>query len=225
VLTDATADLAFALILATSRRIFEARAAIDAGAWTTWDPSFMLGLELSGSVLGIVGLGRIGRAVARRADAFNMKVIAWSRSGASSPSDGIERVPFDDVFRRSDVVSLHVALDPSTRHLVGAREFALMKPRAILINTARGGVVDQKALTEALLAQRIGGAGLDVVEQEPIPLDDPLLKIASCVVLPHIGSATEATRRAMLDLAVDNLLAGLAGERLPACVNPEYQHG
>ncbi|MCU1495188.1 MAG: Glyoxylate reductase [Acidimicrobiaceae bacterium] len=219
VLTEATADLAFALVLATTRRLVEARDAILAGQWKTWDPAFMLGMELSGSTLGVVGLGRIGRAVARRAAAFGMNVIAWSRS--PQPMDGVELVELDELLARSDVVSLHVSLVSETVHLIGAEQLALMKPTAVLVNTARGAVVDQAALSDALRAGSIGGAGLDVLEQEPIAPDDPLLAFTNCIVLPHIGSATVVTRTRMADLAVDNLLAGVAGERLPACVNPE----
>ncbi len=224
VLTEATADLAFALVLVTARRVVEARDAVLAGRWKGWDPGFMLGMELAGSTIGILGAGRIGQAVARRALAFQMGVLAWSRSGATALAPGleaVERVGFDELFERSDVVSIHVSLAPETVHLVGARELALMKAGALLVNTARGPVVDQAALTDALRSGSLGGAGLDVVEVEPIPLDDPLLGLANCVVLPHVGSATTATRTAMASLAVDNLLAGLRGEVLPACVNPE----
>lgn len=224
VLTEATADLAFALVLAASRRLVEAREAIFAGRWRTWDPGFMLGLELSGATLGIVGLGRIGRAVARRAVAFGMDVIAWTRTPRPPEEPGLESVELvglDELCARSDVVSVHVALDDSTVHLVGAEQLARMKPTAVLVNTARGAVVDQAALVEALRTGAIAAAGLDVVEHEPIPLDDPLLQLSNCIVLPHIGSATVATRTRMAELAADNLLAGIAGEPLPACVNPE----
>lgn len=219
VLTEATADLAFALILATSRRVVEAESALREGKWTTWDPGFLLGLELTGSTLGIVGLGRIGEAVARRAQAFSMRVIATSRR--ERPTPGIELVELDALLRESDIVSLHVALTEETHHLIGRAELEAMKPRAILINTSRGGVVDQLALARALEAGTIGGAGLDVFELEPVPLDDPIVSAPNCVVLPHIGSATGATREAMVSLAVDNVIAGLAGRPLPWCVNPE----
>lgn len=228
VLTEATADLALALILATTRRLFAARDAVVDGRWHGWEPDFMLGLELSGATLGIVGLGRIGRAVARRALACGMDVVAWSRSGRPVEEAGLEAVrlvAFDTLLATSDVVSLHVALEPSTIHLIGARELSAMKPSAVLVNTARGAVVDQAALVQALASGVIAGAGLDVVETEPISVDDPLLALETCVVLPHIGSATVATRRAMAELAADNLLAGLAGERLPACANPVVYTG
>ncbi|HVC25361.1 MAG TPA: D-glycerate dehydrogenase [Acidimicrobiales bacterium] len=224
VLTDATADLAFALILATARRVVEARDAVLDGRWTAWDPGFMLGMELAGSTLGILGLGRIGRAVARRALGFDMRVVAWSRSGRVPLGAGLERVElvsFDELFETSDALSVHVALAPSTVHLVGAEQLAAMKPTAILVNTSRGPVVDQAALFAALQSRSIAAAGLDVVEVEPIPLDDPLLGIDNCIVLPHIGSATTVTRTRMAELAVDNLLSGIRGEILAACVNPE----
>lgn len=219
VLTDATADLAFALLLATARRIVEARDALNDGAWKTWDPEFMLGTELAGSTLGIVGMGRIGQAVAKRALAFSMCVIATART--PQPMEGVTYVDLATLLAESDIVSLHVSLSDETRHLIAAKELAQMKRSAILINTARGAVVDQRALAEALNAGTIGGAGLDVFEVEPVPLDDPIVSARNCVVLPHIGSATRTTRAAMASLAVDNVIAALSGEQLPCCINPE----
>jgi len=242
VLTAATADLTMALVLATSRRVVEARDAVLEGHWKGWESGFMLGLELSGATLGIVGLGRIGRAVARRAQAFDMHVLGYSRSASANrgskgsfdasadasndasndaSADGIEMVDLDELLTRSDVVSLHVSLSASTAGLIGARELGLMKPSAVLVNTARGAVVDQRALTAALVDGTIAAAGLDVVEIEPIPRDDPLLGLSNCIVLPHIGSATHVARARMAEMAIENLLAGLAGEPMPACVNPE----
>lgn len=219
VLTDATADLAFALLLACARRVVEGRDALLAGAWKTWDPEFLLGTELAGSTLGIVGMGRIGQAVAKRALAFSMRVIATART--ARPMEGVTYVDMATLLRESDIISLHVALTEETHHLIGAAELAAMKPSAILINTARGGVVDQLALAEALDNNTIAGAGLDVFEREPVPLEDPIVRAKNCVVLPHIGSATRSTRAAMLSLAVDNVIAGLSGEQLPCCINPE----
>jgi len=219
VLTEATADLTFALILAVARRITESRDQLLAGAWTTWRPAAFLGLELSGSTLGIVGLGAIGQAVARRAAGFGMHVVACSRSPRSVP--GVTNVDLSELLATSDVVTLHVALAPETRHLIGAAELASMKPGAILVNAARGAIVDQRAVYEALASGHLGGVGLDVFEVEPVPLDEPLLALSGCVAVPHIGSATVAARSAMAELAVDNLLAGLRGEPLPHCANPD----
>jgi glyoxylate reductase len=219
VLTDSTADLTFALILAAARRITESRDALLAGEWKTWQPSAFLGLELAGATLGIVGTGAIGQAVIRRAQGFSMRVLASSRT--ERRIDGVELVPLDELLSTSDVVSLHVALTPETRHLISRDALALMKPGAILVNTARGAVVDQEALYEALQSGHLGAAAIDVFEVEPVPLDEPLLALANCVVVPHIGSATVKTRSAMADLAVDNVMAGVLGERLVRCVNPE----
>ncbi|MBX5440221.1 MAG: D-glycerate dehydrogenase [Solirubrobacteraceae bacterium] len=203
VLTDATADLAFALILAAARRLAEGERAVRAGAWRTWEPAGWLGLELRGATLGIVGAGRIGRAVARRAEGFGMEVVT------SRPA------PLEELLERSDVVSLHVPLTDATRHLIDAAALARMKPGAILVNTARGGVVDQRAVAQALRDGRLGAAALDVTDPEPLPPDDPLLDAPNLLVVPHIGSATHATRARMADMAVDNLLAALAGEPMP----------
>jgi glyoxylate reductase len=219
VLTDATADLAIGLMIAAARRFEEGRRSIVNGQWQTWDPSAMLGLELRGAVLGIVGLGRIGTAVATRARAFGMEVVACTRH--PHPVDGVRFVGLDELCSIADVISLHVSLSAETRQLIGARELSLMKSHAIVVNTARGAVVDQRALVEALASRRIAGAGLDVFEPEPLAPNDPLLELDNCVVVPHIGSATERTRAAMADLAVDNVLAGLSGARLVHCVNPE----
>ncbi len=219
VLTDATAEIAMALVLATSRRIVEARDAVLEGRWGPWNPQFLLGRGLAGSTLGVLGLGRIGEAVVRRARAFEMSVLGTSRTRRDV--DGVEWVGIDELLGRADVVSVHVNLSAATRHLIGARELAAMRPGAVLVNTSRGEVVDPRALYEALASGHLGGAGLDVTEPEPISLDDPLLGLSNCVVLPHIGSATFETRSRMADLAVDKLLAGLSGRVLPHCVNPE----
>ncbi|MCW3066380.1 MAG: Glyoxylate reductase [Solirubrobacterales bacterium] len=207
VLTNATADVAFALILAAARRLPEGMAAVRNGEWTTWSPDWMLGVELDGATLGIVGMGRIGRAVARRAEGFGMRVIHTGRRDNDAA--------LDQVLERSDVVSIHVPLTAGTRHLIDAQALAKMKPTAILVNTARGPIVDQAALAAALYAGTIAAAALDVTDPEPLPPDDPLLQAPNLIVLPHLGSATQQTRARMADLAVDNLLAALDGRPMP----------
>jgi glyoxylate reductase len=217
VLTEATADLTFALILAIARRIVEAERFLRDGRWQTWDPSGLLGLELHGATLGIVGFGKIGQAVARRASGFGMRMLCATRSPVSEQD--VTQVDLTTLLQQSDIVTLHVPLTDATRHLIGATQLQLMKPTAFLINTARGGVVDQAALVTALDSGTIAGAGLDVAEVEPIPAGDPLLSAPNCVLLPHIGSATLATRSRMAAMAVDNCLAGLRGEPLPHAVS------
>ena len=211
VLTDATADLAWALLLSAARRLPEAEHAVRHGGWS-WEPDFLLGVELSGTTLGIVGMGRIGSAVARRAAGFGMEVIHNSSGGG---------LPLDELLERSDFVSVHAPLRPETRGLIGEDELRRMKPTAILINTARGPLIDTDALVRALHEGWIAGAALDVTDPEPLPTDHPLLSCPGLVIAPHIGSATHRTREAMADLAVDNLLAALRGERMPHCANPE----
>jgi glyoxylate reductase len=220
ILTETTADLAFALLLATARRVAEADRLVRDGGWQTWDPRLLLGQDVHGATLGIAGFGKIGRAVARRAGGFGMRVLYTTRG---DPRDagavGLgEQVPLDELLRRSDFVSLHVPLTPGTQHLIGERQLRAMKPSAILINTARGAVVDQAALVRALHEGSIAGAGLDVMEEEPLPPDDPLLSAPNVILLPHIGSASHATRERMASMAVDNCIAGLRGEPLPHVV-------
>ncbi len=209
VLTDATADLTLALLLAAARRLPEGIAAVRTGEWGPWRPSWLLGLELRGARLGIVGMGRIGQAVAERARAFGMEVVRIGRPGEPS---------FHEDLAACDIVSLHCRLTPQTRGLIDARALAAMKRGALLVNTARGPVVDQDALADALHAGRIGGAALDVTDPEPLPPDHPLLAAPNLIVLPHLGSATHATRERMAELAVGNLAAGLAGRPLPHAV-------
>jgi glyoxylate reductase len=206
VLTDATADLAFALLLACARRLVEGAAEVRSGDWVTWEPNRGIGADVTGATLGIVGMGRIGRAVARRAAGFGMEVLHTSRSGG---------VTLQALLERSDFVSLHCPLTPETRGLIDAAALARMKPTAILVNTARGPVVDHAALREALIAGEIAGAGLDVTDPEPLPADDPLLSAPNLLVVPHVGSATHATRARMTELAVANLLAALDGRPMP----------
>jgi glyoxylate reductase len=208
VLTDATADLAFALLLAAARNLIDAAQAVRDGDWLTFEPADHLGLSVHGATLGIVGFGRIGRAVAARARGFEMEVLATGSSSAAG-------LPLESVLERSDFVSLHVPLTPATRGLIDARALARMRPTAILVNTARGPIVDQAALLSALREGTIAGAALDVTDPEPLPPDDPLLTAPNLLVTPHIGSATTAARERMTELAVENLLAGLARQPMP----------
>ncbi|MCG8589793.1 MAG: D-glycerate dehydrogenase [Proteobacteria bacterium] len=220
VLTEATADLAFALLLSAARRLPEAHECVQSGRWARgpgWEPDFLLGRELHGATLGIVGAGAIGQAVARRARGFGLHVLAWNRTPRRLPE--LEFTSLDELLARSDFVSVHVALTPETRGLLDARALARMKPDAILVNTARGGIVDEAALADALREGRLAGAGLDVFEREPLPEDHPLATAPGVALAPHVGSATHATRARMAELAVDNLLAGLEGRPLPHCAN------
>lgn len=226
VLTETTADLTFALLLAAARRIPEGDCFVRAGHWLperVWEPDLLLGLDVFGATLGVIGLGAIGRAVARRARGFGMRILAWSRARRSlGDLDGhVEWVEFPELLARADFVSVHVALAPETRGLLDARALAAMKPGAILINTARGGIVDEQALAVALREGRLAAAGLDVFEREPLEQASPLLGLPNVVLTPHIGSASQATRDRMAELAVDNLLAALDGRPMPACANPE----
>ncbi|MCB9110599.1 MAG: D-glycerate dehydrogenase [Anaerolineales bacterium] len=220
ILTDATADIAFALLLTAARRIVESEKYIREGKWKTWHPSMLLGMDLAGKTLGIVGFGRIGRAVAKRAVGFGMRIIYYS-PGAESEFGAIKMNSLDELLHESDFVSIHTPLNDSTRHMVNADFLSKMKPNAVFINTSRGPVVDQAALYEALKAKQIFAAGLDVTDPEPLPLTSPLLTLENCVIVPHIGSASERTRDDMARLAAENLIAGLKGERLPHCINPE----
>jgi glyoxylate reductase len=223
VLTETTADLAFALALAASRRLVEADRFARRGAFQGWHPLLLLGRDVHGKVLGIVGLGRIGKAVARRgALGFGMRVLYTQprRDEAFEREVPCARVELPELLRRSDVVSLHVPLRDSTTHLIGDAELRSMKRSAILVNTSRGPVVDEAALLEALRQGWIFAAGLDVFEREP-EIPEELRLAPNAVILPHVGSATVETRTAMADLAVDNLLTALAGRRPPALVNPE----
>lgn len=222
VLTETTADLTLGLMLATARRLVEAAEAVKAGQWRTWRPSWLVGTDLWGSTLGIVGMGRIGAAVARRAAGFGMRLLYHNRSESpEAKALGAERVSLEQLLADSDVVSLHCPLTAETKGMVDETFLRAMKPTAIFINTARGTLVNETALHRALSTGWIRAAGLDVTAVEPIPMDSPLLGLPNCLILPHIGSASEATRRRMAVMAAENLLAGLAGRRLPNCVNPE----
>jgi len=222
VLVETTADLAFALILASARRVAEADRYVRRGDWgreTAWSPMFFTGKDVWGATLGIVGLGAIGQAVARRARGFGMSVLAWSRTPKGV--EGVAEVSLEELLGNSDFVSLHVALTPETRNLLDADRLAAMKPGAVLVNTARGGLVDEQALASALSSGSLYAAGLDVFEQEPVPPGHPLLGLPNVVVAPHIGSASEKTRQKMADMAADNALAALRGGTMPSCYNPE----
>lgn len=221
VLTETTADLAFALILAAARRIVEADAFVRHGKWRTWDPGLLLGHDVHGATLGVVGFGKIGQAVARRASGFGMRVLFTNRSPIESGLG--TQAELDALLRESDFVSLHVPATADTAAMIGEAQLRMMKPAAILVNTARGTIVDQPALVRALHEGWIAGAGLDVTAVEPIAFDDPLLRAPNVTLLPHIGSASHATRERMAVMAVENCLAGLRGERLPDCVNPDVQ--
>jgi len=222
VLTDTTADLTMALILAVARRVVEGDRHTRQGRFRFWAPFYFLGHEVTGKTLGIVGMGRIGRAVARRAAGFNMQVLYHNRNPLAEEEEQVLQVQYADLktlLQEADFISLHTPLTPQTRHLIGSRELAWMKSNAFLINTARGAVVDERALLGALEQGRIGGAGLDVYENEPM-VTRGLERLDNVVLLPHVGSATVETRQRMAAMAVDNLLAGLEGRMPPNCINP-----
>ena len=224
VLTETTADLAWTLLMAAARRIAEADRYVRDGRWRTWGPMALLGPDVHAATLGIVGFGRIGRAVARRATGFGMTVLYHdvSRAPADVEADlAATWVPLAELLAQSDFVSLHVSLTAGTHHLVDAAALRTMKPTAVLVNTSRGPVVDTDALVDALRAGTIWAAALDVTDPEPLPADHPLVTMDSCLVVPHIASASRATRGRMAAMAAANLLAGIRGERLPNPVNPE----
>jgi glyoxylate reductase len=227
ILTDTTADFAFALVMATARRIPEACRYVRDGRWKTWGPKLLLGWDIHGATLGLVGMGRIGSGVARRATGFGMRILYYDvvRREDLEEEPGLEFVDFETLLERSDFISLHVPLTSETHHLIGTQQFGLMKPTAILINTSRGPIVDPQALYEALKSGQIAACGLDVTEPEPIPMDDPLLTLDNCVIVPHIASASIATRTKMAAMAAENLIAGLKGEIPPHPVNPEVFGG
>jgi glyoxylate reductase len=233
ILTETTADLAFGLLMTAARRIAEGDRYVRTGRWRTWGPKVMLGRDIHGATLGIIGWGAIGQAMARRAAGFGMRVLylpgqrlarsARSRRPRASADAGSatpESARLERLLAESDFVSLHVPLTAATRHMMGEAEFATMKRTAILINTARGAIVDPSALAGALRAGRLAGAGLDVTDPEPIGANDPLLKLPNVVITPHIGSASHATRLKMAELAVDNLIDVFEGRRPRHCANP-----
>lgn len=226
VLTEGTADLTMAILLGAARRLVEASQDARQGRWTTWSPTGWLGMDLYGATLGIIGLGNIGGAVAERAKGFGMNLV-YSDPNAHSELEkrlGISRVGMEELLEQSDFVSLHVPLTPETKSIIDEKALRRMKPNAILVNAARGPVVDTQALVRALKEKWIAGAALDVTDPEPLPPDHELYSLTNCLIVPHIGSATWNTRRRMAERACQNLLAGLEGRRLPFCVNPEiYQ--
>jgi glyoxylate reductase len=226
VLTDATADMAFCLLIAAARRVVEGHDYTLAGKWKTWEPLGHLGQDLAGRTLGVIGMGRIGYALGKRCrGGWDMNILYYDVfPSAKAESDlGARRVDLDTLLGESDFVSLHADLNDKTRGMIGAEQFKKMKPSAVLINTARGPLVDQKALTAALKNGTIFAAGLDVTNPEPPAKDDPLLKLPNVIVAPHIASATVQTRNAMAEICANNLLAGLSGQKLPAWVNPEVE--
>ena len=228
VLTETTADFAFALIMAAGRRVAEGDRWTKGGKWKTWGPMMMLGQDIHHATLGIIGLGRIGAEVAKRAKGFGMKVLYFDQQRWREEEKrlGVEYISeLSALLAMSDFVTIHVPLNSQTHYLIGPAEFALMKPTAILVNTSRGPVVDQKALYEALKSRQILAAAIDVTEVEPIPPDDPLLTLDNLVITPHIASASVATRTKMATMAAENLITGLSGQIPPNCVNPEAIKG
>lgn len=223
VLTQTTADFAWALLMAVARRVVEADRFMRGGKYTGWSPTLLLGCDIYGKTLGLVGMGRIGAAVAKRASGFNMNVVYYDIKRLSQDEEealGIKYMNFEALLKASDFISIHVPLFPDTRHLIGKEQFLIMKDSACLINTSRGPVIDENALVEALKLKQIAGAGLDVFENEPFMAPD-LNKLDNVVLAPHIASATNETRTLMGVMAVKNLLAGLAGKLPPNCVNPQ----
>jgi len=222
VLTDATADFAFALMMAAGRRLIEADHYVRDGKWKTWGPMLLLGTEMKGATLGLVGFGRIGKAMARRAIGFDMRVIYYDpmdkKSGAGFNATSVD---LEALLEESDFISLHTPLTPATHHLINSEALSKMKPSAVLINTSRGPVVDLDALYEALKERRIFAAGLDVTEPEPLPMNSLLLTLDNLVIAPHIASASKVARDKMSWMASQNLISGLKGDRLPNCVNPQ----
>ncbi len=221
VLTETTSDFAFALLMAAARRIVVGVDYVRAGRWQTWGPMLLMGADVHHATLGLVGLGRIGAEMAKRAKGFDMRVLYYDvvRRADLEASLGLTYAPLDDVLRQADFVSVHTPLTPDTRHLMNRERLGLMKPTALLINTSRGPVVETDALVEALRTGRIAGAALDVTDPEPLPADHPLVSLPNCIVVPHIASASAATRGKMAEIAANNLIAGLKGEPLPAGLN------
>jgi glyoxylate reductase len=223
VLTDTTADFAWALMMSAARRVVEGDKFARAGKWKTWGPIDFLGPDVTGATLGIIGFGRIGQGLAKRAQGFDMRMLYYStnRHPEAEQKYGAQYVDLNTLLRESDFVSLHTILSPETYHLIDDARLKMMKPGSVLINTARGPVVDPAALYRALSSGTIAYAALDVTEPEPIKPDDPLLTLNNIIIAPHIASASFQTRNKMATMAAENLIAGLKGEQLPNCVNPQ----
>jgi glyoxylate reductase len=223
VLTETTADFAWALLIAAARRVVESHNEVQQGIWRPWGPEVLCGSDVFGATLGLVGFGRIGQAMARRASGFNMKVLYTQRHRdlAAEQNLNVQYVPLEELLHHADFVSLHAYLSPETKGLMGAAQFTLMKPGAIFVNTARGAMVDHQALFNALVSGKLAAAALDVFDPEPIPAGHPLLRLPNVVITPHIGSASTQTRARMAIMTAENILAGLSGKRLPYCANPE----
>ena len=223
VLTETTADLAFALLMAAGRRVVEGDKEVRAGKWKTWGPMTLLGQDIHGATLGIIGLGRIGAAIAQRAKGFGMKILYYDiiRNEKAEKELGIQYTDLNNLLSQSDFITIHTNLTKETHHLMGAKQFDQMKRTGILVNTSRGPIVDNMALYEALRSKKIAYAALDVTEPEPLPADHPLLTLDNVIVVPHIASASVASRTKMGLMAADNLIAGLKGEMPPNPVNPE----
>jgi glyoxylate reductase len=225
VLTETTADFAFTLLLAASRRVVEGVNYVREGRWHTWGPMLLMGPDIHHATLGLVGLGRIGAEMAKRARGFDMQVLYTDvmRREDLEASMGLRYATFEDVLREADFISLHTPLTAETYHLIGREQLRMMKPGVVLVNTSRGPVLDNDALVEALTSGWITAAGLDVTEPEPLPVDHPLVSLPNCVVVPHIASASNTTRSAMARIAAENLIAGLSGTPLTASPNPQAQ--
>ena len=223
VLTGTTADFAFTLLMSAARRIREGHEFVQAGKWETWGPLLLMGQDIHHATLGLIGLGRIGTEMARRGQGFSMRVLYNDvvRREDLEQELGLEYADFDTVLQESDFVSMHVPYMPATHHLISTEQLAMMKQTAVLINTARGPIVDPQALYTALKSGEIWAAGLDVTDPEPIPMDDPLLTLDNCLIAPHIASASFNTRSDMSELAANNILAALSGERPPTILNPD----
>ena len=225
VLAETTADMAFALLLAAARKVNESERDTRAGGWKTWSPTGYLGQDVFGATLGIIGMGEIGTAVARRARGFSMRILYHNRKRRPELEEelGAEYAGMDELLAAADFVSVHVPLTPETRQLIGHVEFGQMRPQAIFVNTARGTVIDQDALVEALRSKTIGGAALDVTDPEPLPIEHPLYSLPNVLITPHIASASHATRARMAEMAARNIVAVLAGEVPPNAVNKPFK--